>query len=173
VGASEWSHKVPYQADLEAALRQARDEAYREGDFYLEEVDELARRMSEDEYVAALGGEGDEQYDSDDDMIRDAWHAAQIEVTGPDTLLASQPFSGTHSVIDMTGVADEPAFGKVAPVPDEELDRWCGTRRPDATTVERALREGLSGFGRWQGAYVVAYAGDEPDLIYFFGWSGD
>jgi hypothetical protein len=39
--------------------------------------------------------------------------------------------------------------------------------------VERALCEGLSGFGRWHGAYVVAYAGDRPDTIYFFGWSGD
>jgi hypothetical protein len=53
LGASEWSRKVAYQADFEAALRQAREDAYREGDFYRQESDEKARRMSEEEYAAA------------------------------------------------------------------------------------------------------------------------
>jgi len=184
MGASEWSRKVPYQADLVAALRQAREQAYQDGDFYRVEPDARARQMSEAEYVAAevaamraswieAFGEEDDG-DPDDEMARDAWHAAQIVVSDPDSLLASQPFSGTHSVIDMTGVADLPEGGKVAPLPGDELDRWFGTRRPKAAAVERALDEGLSGFERWQGAYVVAYDdGDQPDLIYFFGWSGD
>jgi hypothetical protein len=76
-------------------------------------------------------------------------------------------------VIDMTGVAPRPEDGMVAPLSDDDLDRWFGTRRPDPASVERALREGLSGFERWHGAYVVAYAGARPDTIYFFGWSGD
>ncbi len=183
MGASEWSRKVPYQADLAAALRQAREDAYREGDFYRAEPDPRARQMSEDAYVAAevaamraqlVAAFGEEEAgDPDDEMAREAWHAAQIDVTGPDSLLASQPFSGTHSIIDMTGVADEPEAGKVAPLPGDDLDRWFGTRRPDAAAVERALRDGLSGFARWHGAYVIAYGGDDPDKIYFFGWSGD
>jgi hypothetical protein len=183
MGASEWSRKVPYQADLAAALRQAREDAYREGDFYRAEPDVRARQMSEDEYVAAevaamraelvaVFGE-EEAGDPDDEMAREAWHAAQIDVIGPDSLLASQPFSGTHSIIDMTGVAEQPESGKVAPLPGEDLDRWFGTRRPDVAAVERALGEGLSGFERWQGAYVVAYADDRPGTILFFGWSGD
>jgi hypothetical protein len=182
LGASEWSCKVAYQADLEAALRQAREDAYREGDFYRQEPDEDARRMSEEEYVAAdvaamragyVAAFGEDAGDPDDGLARSAWHAAQIEVTGPDSLLASQPFSGTHSVIDMTGVAEHSEDGKVAPLPGEELDHWFGTRRPDGAAVERALDAGLSGFERWHGAYVVAYSHDQPDSIYFFGWSGD
>jgi hypothetical protein len=183
MGASAWSCNVPYQADVAAALQVAREDAYRDGDFYRVEPDLRARQMNEEEYVAAevdamreacvaAFGE-DEAGDPDDEMARVAWHAAQIDVVGPDTLLASQPFAGTHSVIDMTGVANQPERSKVAPLPDDELDRWFGTRRPDAAAVDRALGEGLSGFERWHGAYVVAYAGDHPDMIYFFGWSGD
>lgn len=182
MGASSWSRKVPYQTDIAAALRQAREDAYREDDFYRAAPNLRARRMSEDEYAAAEVAEmrgsmiaafGEDVGDPDDDMAREEWRAAQIDVIDPDTLLASQPFSGTHSVIDMTGVANEPEGGKVAPLPDDELDRWFGTRRPDAAAVARALGNGLNGFERWHGAYVVAYDGDGPDTIYFFGWSGD
>lgn len=183
MGASEWSRKVPYQPDLTAALRQCREEAYREGDFYRVEPDPRALVMTEEEYVAvevaamhaqlveAFGEE--DAGEPDDEMARTAWHAAQVEVTGPDSLLESQPFSGTHSVIDMTGVAEEPDGGRVAPLPDADLDEWFGTRRPSAPAVDQALEKGLSGFGRWHGAYVIAYRGDEPEAIYFFGWSGD
>jgi hypothetical protein len=183
MGASEWSRKVPYQADVASALRQARQDAYDEGDFYRREPDTRARQMGEEEFVAAevavmrqafVDAFGEEDAgEPDDEMARDYWRAAQVEVEGPDSLLASQPFSGTHSVIDMTGVADKPDGGKVAPLPDDDLDQWFGTRRPEAAAVERALAEGLSGFERWHGAYVVTYAQDRPDWIYFFGWSGD
>src|SRR4051794_5505292 len=103
MGASEWSRKVAYQADLAAALRQARADAYREGAFYREERSPRARQLSEDEYVAAevaamraelvaaFGEEDDE--DPDDELVRATWHAAQVEVTGPDSLLEAQPFS--------------------------------------------------------------------------------
>jgi len=139
--------------------------------------------MSEEEYVAAevaaehasrVAAFGEEDAgEPSDEFARVSWQAAQVVVTDPDTLLESQPFSGTHSVIDMTGVADHPAAGRVAPLPHDDLDKWFGTRRPDVAAVERALGEGLSGFERWHGAYVIAYAGDRPDTIYFCGWSGD
>jgi hypothetical protein len=182
VGASSWSRKVAYQADIAAALRQAREDAYREGDCYRSDPSPGARTMSEDEFAAASVAEmregfrdafGADAGDPDDGFAREEWRAAQIDVVDADTLLASQPFSGTHSVIDMTGVAPRPEDGMVAPLSDDDLDRWFGTRRPDPASVERALREGLSGFERWHGAYVVAYAGARPDTIYFFGWSGD
>ncbi|MEU4425500.1 hypothetical protein AB0F81_33170 [Actinoplanes sp. NPDC024001] len=169
MGASSWTSRVPYQDDLEAALQQAREEAYRDGDYYREEPDPRLHGLGEQEYVAVLRAE----YFLDPESAREAWQVSQAPVTGPDSLLAAQPDSGAHSVIDMTAVSRRPELGAVAPLPDEDLDRWFSTRRPDAAAVERALRNGLSGFERWSGAYVIAYAGDRPESIYFFGWSGD
>ncbi|MFC4068284.1 hypothetical protein [Actinoplanes subglobosus] len=183
MGASQWNRKVPYQPDVDAALRQARREAYADGDYYRREADPRARQMSEEEYVAAEMAEerahlvaefGEEDAgEPDDTFSRDFWRAAQIDVIDPDSLLDSQPYSGTHSIIDMTGVAGSPEGGKVAPLPAADLDKWFGTDRPDAAAVERALDDGLDGFERWHGAYVIAYEGDRPAWIYFFGWSGD
>ncbi|MEV4410832.1 hypothetical protein [Catellatospora sp. NPDC049609] len=174
---------MPYQDDLEAALQRARWDAYDRGAFYRGEPDTRAQSMSEQEYVAWMVAEqrasiveafGEDAWEPDDTMARDSWRCAQIMVCDPDTLLESQPFSGTHSVIDMTGVADEPAPGMVAPVPPEILDEVFGTRRPSDALVAQAVAEyTLDDFGRWHGAYVVAYDGDVPAAVHFFGHSGD
>ncbi len=174
MGASGWSCQVPYQPDIAAALEQARAEAYRDGDFYRETPDPKALELTEEQFLAEHFGPG--PADEDDpgyEEVQLAWRSAHVTVTGPDSLLEAQPFSGAHSVIDMTDVAAYPEFGAVAPLPDADLDRWFGTRQPDSPAVEKALREGLDGFGRWCGAYVIAYADGAPSRIHFFGWSGD
>lgn len=74
----------------------------------------------------------------------------------------------------MTGVAGEPAEGKVAPVTDDVLDQLFGTHQPTVAAVERAIdNDTLTGFARWEGAYVIAYAAGKPDTIFFIGHSGD
>lgn len=184
MGGSYWDARVPYRPDLQAALEQARWDTFHRGEFCRDEPHVRARSMSEEEYVAweieqmradwidAFGedaGEPPEYLES-----RIAWRAAQIEVTGPDSLLESQPFSGTHSVIDMTGIADTPTEGRVAPVPPDLLDEVFGTLRPTVAAVERAVRvDRLAGFARWEGMYVVAYEDGLPDTIFFVGVSGD
>jgi hypothetical protein len=183
VGASAWSWQVPYQQDLGAALEQARREAYAQGSFYREEPTSRARSMGEEDYVAEELAEmrkrlveefGDDAWEPGDTETREEWRAAQIEVTDPDSLLESQPFSGTHSIIDMTGVSATSAPHMVAPVPAEELDELFGTRRPAATAVAEAIENGaLGGLERWQGRYVIGYDADVPQAIYFVGISGD
>ncbi|GAB4060942.1 hypothetical protein [Catellatospora paridis] len=174
---------MPYQHDVEAALEQARQDAYDRGDYYRVSPDMQARTMGEEEYVAwemaALRRSlaeafGDDFPDPDDSMARDSWRAAQVEVTGPDSLLDAQIYSGAHSVIDMTGVAPSPEMGMVAPVPHDVLEEVFGTGRPAADAIAAAIsRRSLEDFGRWYGAYVVAYDGEHPESIVFFGHSGD
>lgn len=183
MGASSWNWRVPYRQNLEAALQQARQEAYDQGKFYRSEPDSRARSMSEEDYVAwdvaetrksVISAFGDDGWEPDDAIAREAWWAAQIEVMDPDSLLRSQPFSGTHSIIDMTGVASAPAPAMVAPVPTEELYALFSTHRPSAAAAAEAIgNRTLAGSERWQGKYVIAYDNDVPDAIFFFGYSGD
>lgn len=104
MGASVWSARVPYQDDLEAALKQARVDAYSSGDFYRSDPNLRARTMSEEEYVAWEMAElrrvtpaevFDDGWEPSDALVRQEWRAAQIEVSDADTLLSSQPFSST------------------------------------------------------------------------------
>lgn len=183
MGASSWTSKVPYQQDVEAALELARQDAYDRGDYYRATPDTHARAMSEEDYVAWQMAElrrtmaeafGDDAPEPDDTMARDSWRAAQVEVTGPDSLLDAQIYSGTHSVIDMTGVAPYPELGSVAPVPDDVLEEVFGTGRLTADAIAAAIAgRSLEDFDRWCGAYVVAYDGEHPESIVFFGHSGD
>ncbi|GIF96665.1 hypothetical protein [Catellatospora citrea] len=183
MGASSWTSRVPYQQDIEAALELARQDAYDRGDYYRVTPNTQAQTMSEEQYVAWELAElrrslaeafGDDAPDADDTMARDSWRAAQVAVTGPDSLLDAQIYSGAHSVIDMTGVAPAPEPGMVAPVPDDVLEEVFGTCRPTADAIAGALAgRSLENFGRWHGAYVVAYDGEHPESIVFFGSSGD
>jgi hypothetical protein len=89
-------------------------------------------------------------------------------------LLRNNPESGTHSILDIYGIADEPSFGAATPLSDEGLLRAFGTTQPTAEEVESAPD---SGFGenleRWQAVYFVVYKDGRPHQIHFEGCSGD
>jgi len=103
--------------------------------------------MSEEDYVALGIAElkavfpDDDTWEPTGQEHREEWRAAQVVVTGPDSLLESQPFSGTHSVIDMTHVADEPEYAAVAPAPAERLHELFGTTQPSVAAIEAAIND--------------------------------
>jgi len=181
MGASGWHARVSYQDDISAALQQARRDAYRRGDFYRMSPNEKARAMDEEEYVAwgiaqikaSVPPElADLEWSGDEHRIE--WRAAQVVVTGPDSLLDAQPFSGTHSVIDMTDVADEPGHTMVSPAPQEYLMELFGTTEPTVAAIEAAIEaHAIHGFNRWHGMYLIGYVDNKPVEIFFVGHSGD
>ncbi len=79
---------------------------------------------------------------------------------------------GTRSIIDLDRVADEPDFGAVTAPGDDALQALFGTTRPTREMVETNydLWEDLE---RGQGIYIVLYRDDQPDEIYFAGYSCD
>jgi hypothetical protein len=173
VGASGWMTSVPYQDDIARALNEARWAAFRAGDFYREEENTQARTMSEDEYVAwSMAGQPE---GISDEAFRDEWRAGRMDPVDPDSLRASQPFSGTHSVIDVHTVDTEPGYFKVTPASDEVLMDIFGTLRPTAAQVGAAGDESHRFWPHraWGGAYVVSYQDDVPHMIFFIGISGD
>jgi hypothetical protein len=97
--------------------------------------------------------------------------------------------SGTGSILDMIGIADEPRppgfcledafesgvdpmFSMVAPLASEQLIDLFGTERPSRAMIETndAYYELID---RGLGLYIVAYEGDEPSEIFFAGYSFD
>jgi hypothetical protein len=79
---------------------------------------------------------------------------------------------GTRSIIDLDRVSDEPGFGVAAPLEDDLLRELFGTTRPTRATVEANydLWEHLE---RGEGIYIVLYRDDQPEEIYFAGYSCD
>ncbi|MEH1054339.1 hypothetical protein V6U89_03880 [Micromonospora sp. CPCC 206171] len=175
MGASGWSYSVAYQPDVAAALRQLRQDVYDRGEYYREEPDPT-HALAEDEFRATLDPAHDDS--GINEFLLNDWQAAQRRPrpVDPDSLLAAQPYSGTHSVIDMVdGVSDEPTACTVSPLTGEQLLAYFGTVHPAPDQVlawmksfdPYPIRE------RWEGVYVVSYVDGHPDQIHFTGFSGD
>jgi len=78
---------------------------------------------------------------------------------------------GTRSILDLGRVSEKPALGAVAPFPDDVLLRLYGTTRPTREMVEQGADSGY--IERGQGIYIPVYRGDQPDELYFAGYSYD
>ena len=79
---------------------------------------------------------------------------------------------GTHSILDLDRVADEPDFCVASPVSKESLRQLYGTTQPTREQVEEN-ENFLEDVERGHGVYIVLYRDNKPDEIYFGGYSFD
>ena len=73
----------------------------------------------------------------------------------------------------MDHVSATPEFNAVAPLSPEELQRLFGTERPTHEEIERNIGGVFEGIERGQGVYVIVYRNDQPDELFFAGYSFD
>jgi hypothetical protein len=171
MGASGWTYTTPYDSDIEAALVRLQEEAFERGDYYKpwEEV-----RRYRDSILA-----------KPPDRIKDRerqYLKALKDFPFPDEdfvpssiqeLLEHNAESGTHSILDIDGIADEERFGAATPVPDEDLMRVFGTIRPTVDQVESVPSDFCENLRRGRAVYFIVYKDGEPHEIRFEGCSGD
>lgn len=174
MGASGWYYTVDYQPDVEAALQELRQQVYDRGEYYkVSAAYNADLNMTEEEFRAQLDPSDDS---GRNEAVLQDWlmrKRAPVPVD-PDTLLASQPHSGTHSIIDMgDGVSDTPDFATVSPMTDEELRETFGSTTPLSSEVQEWMKAGGGRPERWVGTYVISYHDGRPDHIHFCGYSGD
>ncbi|WP_330186435.1 hypothetical protein KZZ52_28925 [Dactylosporangium sp. AC04546] len=174
MGSSGWSYTVEYQADVNAALQQLRQQVYERGDYHRESRDPDLD-MTDEEFRASLAPRDadPERYDA----IVEDWleRRSRPEPIDPDTLVAAQPHSGTHSIMDMVnGVSAEPAFATVSPLAADNLMYTFGTVTPTTSQVQAWMSNDTFGErDAWVGTYVVSYHDGRPDHIHFCSRSGD
>jgi hypothetical protein len=72
----------------------------------------------------------------------------------------------------MERVSAAPSYRAVAPLAGEDLRRLFGTDRPthDLVANRDELFEALE---RGQGVYIIVYKGNQPEEIFFAGYSFD
>lgn len=81
---------------------------------------------------------------------------------------------GTHSILDMNGVAGHGDFATVSPVPHEEIVALFGSATPSRADFERVQHTDWSlSFDRWHGRYTALYNDGVPHELAFWGYSGD
>jgi hypothetical protein len=171
MGASGWSYSTPYDEDIEAALRRLQRAVFERGEYY-KPWEEVWRYRD-----SILAKPLHELEDHERQFIKRLktfrmpdrdFKPASIE-----ELLKNNAESGTHSILDIFGICDEPRFGTASPVDGEELLRVFGTTQPTAQDVGTAAYDLGENLERWQAVYFVVYKDGRPDEIRFVGCSGD
>jgi hypothetical protein len=147
MGGEPWFYFVPYQADIDSALQALRRREFQAGRYNpVTPMPDFPVRPG----APAPGA----QHGSIEEAIEDA------------------DADGTRSILDMARVADEPDFGLVTPLPEDDLVDLFGTSKPTHEMIESNddLFESLE---RGQGVYIVVYRDDTPSEIFFAGYSFD
>jgi hypothetical protein len=160
MGASGWSYTTPYDPDIEAALQRLQQEVFERGDYYKpwEEIwnyhdSILAKPIHQLEdherhYIRRMKYMVMPDRDYVPSSIRE--------------LLRNNAEAGTHSILDIFGVAAEPTFGAATPVPGEDLRRVFGTVQPTVDDVNSVPSDFGENLGRWQAVYFVVYKNGQP-----------
>jgi hypothetical protein len=171
MGASGWRYTTPYDSDIEAALLRLQEDVFERGDYYKPWEERRSYRDSilakpldkledhERRYLRALKNFPIRDENFVPSSIRD--------------LLRNNAESGTHSILDIFGIADEPTFGAATPVPAEELVRVFGTTQPTVEQVESVPSDIGEDLERWHSVYFIVYKDGQPHEIRFEGCSGD
>lgn len=165
---STWSYYTSYQSEVNKALQQLRHDIFRRGEFY--KSANHWRTMTREDILREHRGEPRT-------FILEAldhW-LAMAQLPEPRTIedwLIWNTGEGTHSILDIRGVSDEPEYGMAAPLPEEAIPILFGTPYPTRRDIERQamtlsmLREPE------QGTYIIVYQHQLPHQIYFTGMSG-
>jgi hypothetical protein len=147
MGADPYWYTVKYQPDIKAALHDLREQEFRAGRYNpVIPFPNFPIRPNS----PAPGA-------------RHASIAAAFRAAGAD---------GTRSILDLERISGEPEMGAVTPLKDDELEELFGTTRPTREMVE-ANDELWERLDRFQGVYIVLYRDDQPDEIFFAGYSCD
>jgi len=198
MGSTTWDYFVPYDEDADAALQRLREQVFRKGHYqrFTLSADDLEFFQEKPGMVdPAAPAEKQMEKQEGETMLQWAMRVqrflngtasgADAEASDkPDTideLLEEQGESGTHSILDIQRVSEEPEFGAVSPMPSEELEKLFGTAMPSRKMVEDKLSstdahdlvEHPLVSERWQGVYFTIYRAGRPDELFFMGTSGD
>jgi len=163
MGASGWHYFAPYQPDIKAALYQLQDEVSTKGEYLKPAL-----------FYSALMHQVGEQLEPN--VVKEVNTAIEDFKNRPEPqtieeLIEMNAEMGTHSIIDMHEIGEEPGFGVVAPMPEDMLTTIFGTHRPNHSQIESKIDELFMKIRACY--YVLVYQDDGPDEFFFIGFSGD
>ena len=147
MGAEPYWYFVKYREDLDAALEDLRRREFKAGRYH------PALATLSFPVDPSKPGPG-AKHDSIDEALEDA------------------DADGTGSILDLDHISEEAEFCGAELLSDEELEEFFGTPRPTRAQVE-ACDELWDRVERGQGLCIVCYKNDQPDEIYFAGYSYD
>jgi hypothetical protein len=177
MGASGWYYFVPYQPDIQAALDTLRQQVFENRDYHLRRPYWL--EIKDDEaYIKELFAFWHEEKWNEEraQEIRD--ELARFRALGdkPKTIAEAIEWNaedGTHSILDIDRISDHVELFAIAPLSSSELIEIFGTERPTHEMIIEYEDIVMDLRRNAEGTYIIIYKDDQPDEIFFAGFSGD
>ena len=161
-----WGYLVPYQEDIQQALNEIQQHVFQRGEFFTELGDLLS-------FLRSNQSQNMSQQKIEKIKARiNVLEQEPIPVNIP-ALIQKNGNTGTHSIIDMQGISDEPKENHISPLTDEEIVNYFGHKQPTLTMLEQNNNNILSLCEHWQGRYLLVYENQKPIDIFFIGISGE
>jgi ferritin len=169
MGASEWKYFVPYKENLQEALNELRQKEFESGKYY--------RPGSNfpdtfEEWVTQINIPK-EQWPVFKESFYELKKRSEIIPATIEELFELNQESGTHSIIDIFEINNNIDENESGTISDNELIRLFGTNKPNRQMIEDKVDELLEFRGRFLCTYIIVYKNNEPDEIFFTGFSGD
>lgn len=187
MGAACWQYFIPWQADMNKALRELREDVFRSGkyerpDIGLELLDEIALfEVDESEREAILDRYGLNRlrpliaahgWDHLKASLEDLAAAPELRTMDELEVLMCFTYSGTHSILDVSRLTSALGQGGLYPLSEEQIQAIYGTPQPTRETIEaHGAVDGM--YDRDEGFYFTTYRNGTPDTIFIEGCSGD
>jgi hypothetical protein len=149
MGAHPYWYFVPYDPDVQGALR-----ALREREF-------AAGRYSPVVRMPVFGAREPESFVPAHPNISAACEEA------------ARSGEGTRSILDIARVSQEREMGSAAPLAEDQIIDMFDSSRPTREVVEARLEEVFGVLDRGECVYVSIYDGEEPTELLFAGYSYD
>jgi hypothetical protein len=178
MGATGWTYTTPYETEPEVALERLREEIFAAGDYLppggimrfpqLPPGTSLRIQiiMAALRAIAALS-------------VAIHWIArGGRQPRSIDELLHMTGESGTHSILDITHIADIPEFCAATPLSKHRYLKFFGTTTPTRAQIDAASdahgEQFDEGIRRWEAVYIVVHDESGSPVEYVFvGASGD
>jgi hypothetical protein len=187
MGATPWHYFIPWQADMNRALQQLREDVFRQGQYVrpvlghlLDEigvfhVEESRREKILEQYGLTclrplIAEHGWNHLEAALEQLANAPELRSMEEF--EILMCCSNGDGTGSILDIAYPPSSPGEWRLFPLSEEQIQTVYGTSRPTREQIE--VFGGVDGlYGRNEGIYFAVYHEGEPDLIYIEGCSGD
>jgi len=176
---SGWIYFVPYEDNINAALKKLRRHVFESGEYYapftkaqmmadLTTSIQRASSFPDPEVAAGMQAE----FKAHLAQLSSLPVATTIEQKIEEALILYKDM-GTRSILDIRGVSTSPESGKAYPLPFDVLKHIVGSEKPSQEMVRQCELRFMESIPRWRATYFAVYKNGVRDQICFVGFTGD
>lgn len=169
MGADGWTYFVPYQEDLEQAMRDLQQDLFQQGEYWLFDYSDLTlETFLSPDYKEWMGAE---EIEANRALLQHLQNGPKPQTI--DELREWQGAEGCGSILDMRFIGARGTPDTIALLTPTEREALYGTLQPTHEQIDNGGQGYFDYCERGEGIAIIVYRDGVPDEMFFAGISGD